>query len=456
MAKLRLVAPDGRVFELEQARAYLGRDKSCDVHLQDPSVSRKHVAIEQREGRFYAVDQGSANGTQLDGQRVTEAALAHGQQLKLGTLVLRVELEDELATVLIDPSAALDKTALIPAAVPEPPTPKRPAPPPLPSALKPAPADRRQAAAALLGVQANASSWEVKARFDEMSRDFEARIASAQTPHLERTWRKNLDELREAVRLLAPDVLLDYTVGDLPSAQPVVLSDAAEASLIRPPASATPPEPAAATPRTSGAGIAFATLVGLASMVMVAASVFFMLSTGKNQEEIARRESDSAYLEAKETVARLAPVESLLRSGALRNGKLKLCNRAAVPVEIAWLGTVYLKPGALPVGSDPELAGKASGFELAAFNSAFCSREFAVTLAPGEERVLKLDSPEPRCAWDGSALFWSLAAQRAAAPAAAAAEAAAMPPAAVDADRGTIWMSGLVEPGGCVNVHGDW
>ena len=129
MAKLRLVAPDGRVFELEQARAYLGRDKSCDVHLQDPSVSRKHVAIEQREGRFYAVDQGSANGTQLDGQRVTEAALAHGQQLKLGTLVLRVELEDELATVLIDPSAALDKTALIPAAVPEPPTPKRPASP---------------------------------------------------------------------------------------------------------------------------------------------------------------------------------------------------------------------------------------------------------------------------------------------------------------------------------------
>ena len=64
--------------------------------------------------------------------------------------------------------------------------------------------------------------------------------------------------------------------------------------------------------------------------------------------------------------------------------------------------------------------------------------------------------PEPRCAWDGSALFWSLAAQRAAAPAAAAAEAATMPPAAVDADRGTIWMSGLVEPGGCVNVHGDW
>jgi hypothetical protein len=325
-----------------------------------------------------------------------------------------------------------------------------PLPPPAPPRATPAAGlGPREAAAARLGVVVGASSWEVKARYDEMARDLEARIASAQTPHLQRTWEKNLDELREAVRLLAPDLLLDYAVSDLPSAQPVVMPDDAPASMIRGPGASIPPEPAPkAAP--SGKGVAFATLLAFATMLLVAAAVFFMLSTGKNQEEIARRESDAAYLEARETVARLAPVETLLRSGALRNGRLRLCNRAAVPVEIAWLGAVYLRPSALPAGSDAQLAARASGFDVATFNSAFCAREFDLTLAPGEERDLELRSSEPRCAWDGSALFWSLAAQRA----------GALPepaPGAAAADRGTVWMSGLMEPkGGCVNVHGDW
>ena len=457
MGKLRLVAPDGSVLELDKERGVLGRDKDCDLRLEDRSISRRHVVLEQREGRWHFTDQGSANGTQLDGRRVSEGALAHGQELKVGTVALRVELEDDLATVLIDPSAAIDRTVVLAATEADPPTPRRPTPPPLPPPAPPraAPAaglGPREDAAARLGVAVGASSWEVKARYDEMAADLEARIASAQTPHLQRTWQKNLEELRDAVRLLAPDLLLDYAVSDLPSAQPVVVPESIDAppSMIRGPGASIPPEPAPRAARR-GVGVAFATLVAFASMLLVAAAVFFMLSTGKNQEEIARRESDAAYLEARETVARLAPVETLLRSGALRNGRLRLCNRAAVPVEIAWLGAVYLRPSALPAGSDAQLAARASGFDIATFNSAFCAREFNLTLAPGEERDLELSSNEPRCAWDGSALFWSLAAQRAGAlpdPA---------PGAAAVADRGTVWMSGLVEPkGGCVNVHGDW
>jgi hypothetical protein len=305
-------------------------------------------------------------------------------------------------------------------------------------------------------VAAGASSYDVKARYDELSADFEARIRSAQTPHLQRTWQKNLDELREAVRVLAPDVLLDYTVSDLPSAQPVVGADAIDSppSLIRPPAAAAPQPPARTPPgRASSRTRPLVTLLAGTSMVLVAASVFFSLSASKTEQEIAKRQSDTAYLGARETVTRLAPVETLLRSGALRNGKLKLCNRASVPVEIAWLGAVYLRPAALPAGSDAELAAKASGFEVTTFNSAFCAREFDLTLEPGEERELRLQSSEPRCAWDGSALFWSLAAQRAGTPAAGP-EAAAAPS---EADKGTVWRSGLVDAaGGCVDVRGDW
>jgi pSer/pThr/pTyr-binding forkhead associated (FHA) protein len=171
MGKLRLVASDGSVLELEKERGVLGRDKDCDLRLEDRSISRRHVVLEQRDGGWHFVDQGSANGTQLDGRRASEGALAHGQELKVGTVALRVELEDDLATVLIDPTPTADRTVLLPVEDADPPTPSRPMPPPLPRSAHPqaAPAAGlapREAAAARLGVAANASSWEVKARYD--------------------------------------------------------------------------------------------------------------------------------------------------------------------------------------------------------------------------------------------------------------------------------------------------
>ena len=61
------------------------------------------------------VDQGSANGTFLDSQRVAEAVLRSGQEVRFGAVSFKVELEDDdlAATMVATPSP--DATVVAPA-----------------------------------------------------------------------------------------------------------------------------------------------------------------------------------------------------------------------------------------------------------------------------------------------------------------------------------------------------
>lgn len=86
-----LVGPDGRRVALPEAgsRLTLGRDPSSDVVLADDVVSARHVTLVRRGEGWRAEDQGSRNGTFVDGRRVApgEASalvLAAGSQLRLG------------------------------------------------------------------------------------------------------------------------------------------------------------------------------------------------------------------------------------------------------------------------------------------------------------------------------------------------------------------------------------
>ena len=66
------------------ASTRIGRALDNDIVVGDASVSRHHASIEYRNGGFLLRDLGSHNGTWLDGQRVTEAPLGHGDALRLG------------------------------------------------------------------------------------------------------------------------------------------------------------------------------------------------------------------------------------------------------------------------------------------------------------------------------------------------------------------------------------
>jgi hypothetical protein len=78
-------------YVLEKPRVVLGRGK-CDVKISDPEVSREHCAIETREGVVMLRDLKSSNGTLLNGHLVNEHALKNGDQVTIGTTVVKIFL----------------------------------------------------------------------------------------------------------------------------------------------------------------------------------------------------------------------------------------------------------------------------------------------------------------------------------------------------------------------------
>ncbi len=73
----------------------IGRGRSADVVLAEPTISRAHAAIGHDSSGFYMQDLGSTNGTRVNGAREARVALADGDELQLGKLQLRVRLPVE-------------------------------------------------------------------------------------------------------------------------------------------------------------------------------------------------------------------------------------------------------------------------------------------------------------------------------------------------------------------------
>jgi hypothetical protein len=134
MANLRLVPGSGPPIEVTKDEALVGRDPGCDVVDADGSVSRRHAKIQRRGEGFTVVDQGSANGTFIDSQRIAEVTLRNGQELRFGAVAFTVEiegLEDTGATVSGIPALSEATVVSTSPLLPVPPLPKPVSPPPI-------------------------------------------------------------------------------------------------------------------------------------------------------------------------------------------------------------------------------------------------------------------------------------------------------------------------------------
>ena len=81
--------------QLEAGRYMLGRASDCDVVLGVSGLSRRHLSLEVlADGGAVIEDQGSTNGTRLDGRVVCRAAVAGDFVLDLGAAVLRFRALD--------------------------------------------------------------------------------------------------------------------------------------------------------------------------------------------------------------------------------------------------------------------------------------------------------------------------------------------------------------------------
>lgn len=73
------------------AEMMLGRHAECEVHLDEPTVSRRHAAIRWRDGLWVLIDLDSTNGTWLNGRRVrTSAPVRRGDVVQLGAVPVRL------------------------------------------------------------------------------------------------------------------------------------------------------------------------------------------------------------------------------------------------------------------------------------------------------------------------------------------------------------------------------
>jgi pSer/pThr/pTyr-binding forkhead associated (FHA) protein len=82
----------GQVFTLAKGEVTLGRDAARDVPLlNDGMVSRRHARILVRQGVAEIVDDGSSNGTYVNGKRVSRQPVRPGDELTLGASRFRLE-----------------------------------------------------------------------------------------------------------------------------------------------------------------------------------------------------------------------------------------------------------------------------------------------------------------------------------------------------------------------------
>jgi hypothetical protein len=85
------VEDSGLTMPLREDVTTIGRGRSVDVHLSDPSVSRLHAEIVRRGHYAYVTDLGlSRNGTRVNGRLVARRVLEEGDVLSFGAARCRV------------------------------------------------------------------------------------------------------------------------------------------------------------------------------------------------------------------------------------------------------------------------------------------------------------------------------------------------------------------------------
>ena len=67
----------------------IGRSPQGDIFIDNPAVSFRHARVYSQAGVYYVQDLGSLNGTFLNGVRITQAPLSHGDVITVGKHTVR-------------------------------------------------------------------------------------------------------------------------------------------------------------------------------------------------------------------------------------------------------------------------------------------------------------------------------------------------------------------------------
>jgi len=76
------------------SNAVVGRDPEAEICLTDVGISWEHARIEDQGGSWAVIDMGSTNGTVVNGEKIEESPLGHGDKIVFGKTMVRFEVQD--------------------------------------------------------------------------------------------------------------------------------------------------------------------------------------------------------------------------------------------------------------------------------------------------------------------------------------------------------------------------
>ena len=91
---------EGKLIPIKDEKFLIGRGETCQLRPKSESISRKHCAIVQKDGRLLLVDLKSRNGTFINEKQVAPdraKILKNGDRLRCGQLEFEVMLEVGIA-----------------------------------------------------------------------------------------------------------------------------------------------------------------------------------------------------------------------------------------------------------------------------------------------------------------------------------------------------------------------
>lgn len=83
---------EGLEVTLDSDWVVIGRGRSADVVLAEPTISRAHAAIGYDTEGFFVQDLGSTNGSLVNGGRIQRQVLKNGDELQMGKLMIGIAL----------------------------------------------------------------------------------------------------------------------------------------------------------------------------------------------------------------------------------------------------------------------------------------------------------------------------------------------------------------------------
>jgi pSer/pThr/pTyr-binding forkhead associated (FHA) protein len=87
-----LLKPSNLVVLLDRPNLLVGRHSEADIRLPLPDVSRRHCRFMFVNGAWRIIDLQSLNGIYVNGERLQQTDLRHGDQLRVGGFLFEVDL----------------------------------------------------------------------------------------------------------------------------------------------------------------------------------------------------------------------------------------------------------------------------------------------------------------------------------------------------------------------------